>query len=89
MTMDENCLVYHKEGLKRAKADPEHRLGSELKIILKWWVKGFGGEIFKLPCTDTARNCLTHCKGEYCKNIYGIQAVLQDCGTLLQWIYFE
>jgi len=65
MTRDEKYLVYHKEGLKRHKADPEHGLGSELKIILQWCVKGFDEEIFKLPCTDRARNCLTHCKGEY------------------------
>lgn len=40
ITMDEKCLVYHKEGLKRAKADPEHSHGTELKMILKWCVRG-------------------------------------------------
>lgn len=67
MPMDEKYLVYHKEGPKRGKADSEQSLGSELKVILKWYVKGFGGVTFKLPCTDTARNSLTHSMGNIAK----------------------
>lgn len=80
--------VDHKEGLKTAKAEPEHSLRNKLKMILKWCVKGFGRKILSShaqikPETDSLKRGILHIY------IYGTQAVLQDCGTLFQWIYFE